>query len=151
MDLAQSKKNIGISEQSKILDLLIEDIKLRDHTGEKKYGTRLQPFNGRKCYKDAYEEFLDATVYLRAEYFEATQVTILTRDSQLYAQAIQSLYSMALDCSLKLRYLIEMKKEQNGKSEDKGSRTEPTTTDTADGGNSQEFRNDKPDLIVSAR
>jgi len=42
----------------------------RNHMGVKKYGTPLQPFNGRDALKDAYEEALDLVVYLRQAIYE---------------------------------------------------------------------------------
>ena len=38
--------------------------------GTKKYGTGLQPFNGRDALKDAYEEALDLCNYLRQALYE---------------------------------------------------------------------------------
>jgi len=48
-----------------IWELVIEDMRGRDAMGEKKYGTRLQAFNGRDALVDAYQEALDLVVYLR--------------------------------------------------------------------------------------
>ena len=53
-----------------VWDLVVEDIKERDRIGTKKYGTRLQPFNGRNALHDAYQEALDLVVYLRQLIFE---------------------------------------------------------------------------------
>ena len=53
-----------------IWDLVMEDIKERDEIGVKKYGTRLQGFNGRNALIDAYQEALDLVVYLRQLIFE---------------------------------------------------------------------------------
>lgn len=53
-----------------IWDLVKEDIKERDRIGTKKYGTRLQAFNGRNALKDAYQEALDLVVYLRQAIYE---------------------------------------------------------------------------------
>jgi hypothetical protein len=53
-----------------IWDLVIEDMKNRDRAGFEKYGTRLQPFNGRNALIDAYQEALDLTVYLRQKIYE---------------------------------------------------------------------------------
>lgn len=47
-----------------IYDQLIADMRARDAAGERKYGVRLQPRNGRDSLWDAYEEALDASVYL---------------------------------------------------------------------------------------
>lgn len=46
-------------------DLVLEDVKKRDDFGLKKYGTHLQPHNGRDTLLDIYEELLDAVVYIR--------------------------------------------------------------------------------------
>lgn len=55
-----------VSNQQKASWLLvIEDMHSRDSFGRKKYGTPLQPLNGRDSLKDAYEEVLDLAVYLR--------------------------------------------------------------------------------------
>jgi len=53
-----------------VWDLVLEDIKERDISGSRKYGTRLQPFNGRDVLKDAYQEALDLVVYLRQAIYE---------------------------------------------------------------------------------
>lgn len=52
--------------------LVIKDMAERDLSGLQKYGTRLQPHNGRKSLVDAYQEVLDLAVYLRAEIYEQT-------------------------------------------------------------------------------
>lgn len=48
-----------------IWDLVIADMKTRDHVGRQRYGTPLQAHNGRDALQDAYEEALDLAVYLR--------------------------------------------------------------------------------------
>lgn len=58
------------NDQPYIHDLVIEDIKARRALGEKRYGTALQPFNGRRAKRDAYEELLDLAVYLRQDLYE---------------------------------------------------------------------------------
>lgn len=58
------------NERPAIWDLVMEDIKERDRIGTEKYGTRLQPFNGRDALVDAYQEALDLVVYLRQEIYE---------------------------------------------------------------------------------
>ena len=42
----------------------------RDTVGRKRYGTRLQPHNGRDALVDAYQEALDLVVYLRQAIYE---------------------------------------------------------------------------------
>lgn len=46
-------------------DLVVDDILQRKEFGLAKYGTLLQPGNGRKSLQDAYEEFLDGACYMR--------------------------------------------------------------------------------------
>ena len=51
-------------------DLVMRDMKDRDTWGRTKYGTPLQPFNGRDALTDTYQELLDACVYMRQLLFE---------------------------------------------------------------------------------
>lgn len=51
-------------------DLVIRDIEERKALGLKRYGTLLQPHNGRDFLLDAYQEALDLCVYLRGVMFE---------------------------------------------------------------------------------
>lgn len=53
-----------------IATLVQEDIEKRIQKGEKEYGERLRPFNGRNALLDAYEEVLDLVVYLKQELIE---------------------------------------------------------------------------------
>lgn len=53
-----------------IWTLVMIDMAQRDIEGAKKYGTRLQPFNGRDPLIDAYQEALDLVVYLRQAIYE---------------------------------------------------------------------------------
>lgn len=53
-----------------VWDLVMQDFRSRDASGFLKYGTRLQANNGRDALKDAYEEALDLTVYLRQALYE---------------------------------------------------------------------------------
>lgn len=51
-------------------DLVLADMKERDDFGKSKYGTSLQPGNGRDALADAYQEALDLAVYLRTAIYE---------------------------------------------------------------------------------
>ena len=53
-----------------VWEVVIEDMKKRDQVGRQRYGTPLQPFNGRDALKDSYEEVLDLAVYLRQAIIE---------------------------------------------------------------------------------
>jgi hypothetical protein len=58
-----------------ITAIVIEDLQRRDAAGRIKYGTTLQPFNGRKALVDAYQEALDLCQYLRQKIEEETNPT----------------------------------------------------------------------------
>lgn len=51
-------------------EALIELMRARDEFGLRKYGTRLQPFNGRDSLADAIDEALDLCVYLENDHAE---------------------------------------------------------------------------------
>lgn len=51
-------------------DLVIRDILARKNLGLRRYGTVLQPFNGRSYLRDVYEELLDAAAYCRGLIWE---------------------------------------------------------------------------------
>lgn len=53
-----------------VWSLVIADMQERDRVGRERYGTPLQPFNGRDALADAYAECLDMAVYLRQEMIE---------------------------------------------------------------------------------
>lgn len=53
-----------------VWDLVQADMQERDEMGERKHKVRLQPFNGRDCLVDAYQEALDLVVYLRQAIYE---------------------------------------------------------------------------------
>jgi len=59
-----------INDNPKVLDLVIKDLNDRAEAGYKKYGTYLQPHNGRDALLDAYQEVLDLSKYIRQELFE---------------------------------------------------------------------------------
>lgn len=48
-----------------VQDQVIADIEERKTVGLERYGTLLQPLNGRSAMRDAYEESLDLVMYLR--------------------------------------------------------------------------------------
>jgi hypothetical protein len=47
-----------------------KDLEARKQAGLAKYGTVLQPNNGRNAYMDVYQELLDAIVYMRQALWE---------------------------------------------------------------------------------
>jgi len=60
-----TQKDPKPNDSKPIWKLVVEDMNARDNVGLKKYGTKLQAFNGRDSLQDAYEECLDLCVYLR--------------------------------------------------------------------------------------
>ena len=57
------------------IDTIKKLAKQRDDFGAAKYGTRLQPFNGRNAIKDCIEEALDLLVYYRTDMEERKYAT----------------------------------------------------------------------------
>lgn len=53
-----------------IQDLVIADIEARRQLGIQRYGTALQAHNGRDSLRDAYEEAIDLTLYLKQRLVE---------------------------------------------------------------------------------
>lgn len=53
------------NESPAIWDLVVADMRERDHVGRQRYGIPLQANNGRDALIDAYQEALDLVVYLR--------------------------------------------------------------------------------------
>ena len=53
-----------------VWNAVILDMYNRDYIGKEKYGTQLQPHNGRDFLMDAYQEALDLVVYLRGAIYE---------------------------------------------------------------------------------
>jgi hypothetical protein len=50
--------------------LVLADMRQRDQMGRDRYGTPLQPHNGRDALVDLYQELLDAAVYCRQVIYE---------------------------------------------------------------------------------
>lgn len=55
------------NDRPAVWDLVIDDMRTRDHVGAQRYGTRLQSCNGRNARTDHYQELLDAVVYARQD------------------------------------------------------------------------------------
>jgi len=62
--------NLGQQLGYEHVDRIILDMRARDDFGRAKYGTPLQPGNGRNAVVDAYQEALDLAVYLRQALYE---------------------------------------------------------------------------------
>lgn len=71
-----------------IWPLVIKDMLDRDSNGERKYGCRLQPYNGRDPLVDAYQEALDLVVYLRQAIEERRRPVVVAPPSEEQWDAI---------------------------------------------------------------
>lgn len=68
MAIEQIQKWTKVYKDSSFQDriqLIVEDMRERDVQGTAKYGVPLSTFNGRNALVDAYQELLDASVYLK--------------------------------------------------------------------------------------
>ncbi len=74
-------------------DHVLADMRERDRIGRERYGTPLTTGNGRDHVVDAYQELLDAAVYLRAAWLEGAQVG--------------SAYFSSLDMVMSIRMLLD--------------------------------------------
>lgn len=92
--------------------MLVVDIKKRDAAGERKYGTRLQPFNGRNSLQDAYEEALDCMVYMRQACEEIRNPLVLTPYIQNKQIGLFKTYQKSIELALQLRLFLKIEKEQ---------------------------------------
>ncbi len=72
MSLSMHEKPPVTNDQTVVTDLVIKDMQERASFGRKKYGTFLQPFNGRNSMIDAYQEVMDLIVYIRQALEEFT-------------------------------------------------------------------------------
>lgn len=77
-DSTQPKPEPSINSMS-VTDAVVEDLKQRRDHGRKKYGVELLTYNGRDPVLDAYQEVLDAAVYLKQILMERTVVMAAAR------------------------------------------------------------------------
>jgi hypothetical protein len=73
-ELVTEQRPPAPNDRPAVWDLVIADMKARDEEGRRKYGTPLQPFNGRDQLVDQYQELLDAVVYSRAALEERNEI-----------------------------------------------------------------------------
>jgi hypothetical protein len=65
MDLNNEQPMPTASDAPSVQGLVRADLETRERIGIQRYGTPLQPHNGRDALRDAYEEALDLACYLR--------------------------------------------------------------------------------------
>lgn len=71
-----------VNEEKDIQTQVIEDIVARREVGIERYGTALQPFNGRSATRDAYEEALDLSMYLKQMLVEVSEGLLTIEEYQ---------------------------------------------------------------------
>lgn len=67
---AEHQENPTKNELPCVQDMVVADIEARKQVGIERYGTVLQPWNGRSSLMDAYQEALDLAIYLRQLLYE---------------------------------------------------------------------------------
>lgn len=98
-----------VNEGPCIQDLVIADIEQRKQVGVERYGTTLQPFNGRSSSRDAYEEALDLTQYMKQMDIEFKKVIVVLHK---ITEAV-SLTAAQMEAFLLLVKLGEVEDEQS--------------------------------------
>lgn len=58
------------NDRPSVQSMVIKDMQDRERLGILRYGTALQPYNGRDALRDLYEELLDGAMYVRQEMAE---------------------------------------------------------------------------------
>lgn len=66
-----------------VVDDLVTFLRSRREFGRRKYGTELQPFNGRDAYLDALQELIDLFAYLHQAQLERTALEQELADARL--------------------------------------------------------------------
>jgi hypothetical protein len=78
MDTVNEQAAPVANKKPAVWHLVMADMAARDAIGREKYGTPLQPHNGRNPLIDAYQESLDQTVYLRQAIEEQEAGAVVT-------------------------------------------------------------------------
>lgn len=76
------------NDSTPVWDLVVKDMGDRDRVGRERYGAPLQPFNGRSAKVDAYQEVLDAAVYLRQDLEEVDRLEARLEEVVTAARAL---------------------------------------------------------------
>lgn len=82
------------------VEATVKDMQDRDQVGLERYGTRLQPYNGRDSLVDAYQEALDLCVYLRTVLYELHEAGDTAEDEA------QEVYDSALMNAIAIRSFL---------------------------------------------
>ncbi|MCW2768516.1 MAG: hypothetical protein JWO11_4475 [Nocardioides sp.] len=77
-DLSTEQAMPTPNESPSVQGMVRADLETREEIGRERYGTALQPHNGRDALRDAYEEALDLACYLRQAIAERPQEEVAT-------------------------------------------------------------------------
>lgn len=83
------------NEYGDIQSMVIDDIGKRRSVGIERYGTALQPFNGRKTLRDIYEELLDAACYVKQRLVEEDLVDKYVDENERLKERVAKLEELA--------------------------------------------------------
>lgn len=65
-----------VNDRESVQAAVIRDLEARTQLGIERYGTALQPHNGRDALRDAYEEAMDLTLYLKQSLIERDSMVV---------------------------------------------------------------------------
>lgn len=85
------------NDEPDIQSMVIDDIGKRRAVGIERYGTPLQPFNGRKSLRDLYEELLDAACYVKQRLVEEDLVAKYVDENERLKAQIDRLAKFIMD------------------------------------------------------
>jgi len=90
---SQQQPTPKTNEHRPIIEYVMQDLRKRAEVGKERYGTYLQPNNGRDALLDAYEEALDQTMYLKQEIIERQ---IMKERIRLFGISIAGIFVLAI-------------------------------------------------------
>lgn len=85
---------------------VVDDMKQRHEFGVTKYGVPLVAKNGRDHLSDAYQEFLDAIVYLRAEIEKCGGMPTDPHEGDFRFRTIVRMYLQTIETAIALRVFL---------------------------------------------
>lgn len=92
--------------EAEVLHFFVADMKQRHEFGVAKYGIPLVAKNGRDHLSDAYQEFLDAIVYLRAEIEKCGGMPTDTYEGDFRFRSIVRMYLQTIETAIGLRVFL---------------------------------------------
>ncbi len=95
----------SLRQRPDVPSTLLRDMQQRDDFGRQKYGTPLQPFNGRNPIIDAYQEALDLVVYTKQAVIEATKNS--RHPLSLRGPKLVLIHLAAIQCAINLRRVLD--------------------------------------------